>query len=151
MRKDDLKRNRKMEDGLRNIGGRHVTGEEQERETKTLSLRQLGWEMETVQSELDLSYRQRYQGVTIPKVYEHLILDMHVPLTTSCLIVYGLFEENKHLKEIFTPLLHHIDKGVFKSTLYQPGTRGPAKVDKLLLEKASYVQTHGYIWIPPTL
>lgn len=53
--------------------------------------------------------------------------------------------------EIFTPLLHRIDKGEFKSIPYKPGSRGPAEADELLQEKAGYVQTHGYIWIPPTL
>jgi glucose-6-phosphate 1-dehydrogenase len=52
--------------------------------------------------------------------------------------------------EIFTPLLHRIDKGEFKSIPYKSGSRGPAEADKML-EKAGYVQTHGYIWIPPTL
>jgi len=46
-----------------------------------------GLDMEIVESELDLSYRQRYQGVTIPEAYERLILDTYVALTTSCLIV----------------------------------------------------------------
>ena len=52
--------------------------------------------------------------------------------------------------EIFTPLLHRIDNGEFKPIPYQPGSRGPAEADELL-EKAGYVQTLGYIWIPPTL
>lgn len=52
--------------------------------------------------------------------------------------------------EIFTPLLHRIDNGELKPTLYQPGSRGPEEADQLL-ERSGYVQTHGYIWIPPTL
>jgi len=52
--------------------------------------------------------------------------------------------------EIFTPMLHRIDDGEFKPIPYQPGSRGPVEADELL-EKAGYVQTHGYIWIPPTL
>ncbi|PNX74833.1 glucose-6-phosphate 1-dehydrogenase cytoplasmic-like, partial [Trifolium pratense] len=40
-----------------------------------LTVKQPGLEMSTVQSELDLSYRQRYNGVTIPEAYERLILD----------------------------------------------------------------------------
>ncbi|KAK8607301.1 hypothetical protein V6N13_053043 [Hibiscus sabdariffa] len=35
-----------------------------------MQVKQPGVEMSTVQSELDLSYRQRYQGVTIPEDYE---------------------------------------------------------------------------------
>lgn len=38
-------------------------------------VKQPGLEMSTVQSELDLSYGQRYQGTVIPEAYERLILD----------------------------------------------------------------------------
>lgn len=34
-----------------------------------------GLQMSTIQSELDLSYGMRYQGVPIPEAYERLILD----------------------------------------------------------------------------
>ncbi|CAN1321777.1 Glucose-6-phosphate 1-dehydrogenase 6, cytoplasmic [Linum perenne] len=40
-----------------------------------MQVKQPGLEMSTVQSELDLSYKQRYQDVTIPEAYERLILD----------------------------------------------------------------------------
>ncbi|RRT85494.1 hypothetical protein BHM03_00006814 [Ensete ventricosum] len=88
--------------------------------------------MSTIQSELDLSYGLRYQDVKIPEAYERLILDTYVAW------------------EIFTPLLHSIDDGQLKPISYEPGSRGPAEADELLA-KAGYVQTHGYIWIPPTL
>lgn len=52
--------------------------------------------------------------------------------------------------EIFTPLLHRIDDGELNPLPYKPGSRGPEAADELLA-KAGYVQTHGYIWIPPTL
>lgn len=52
--------------------------------------------------------------------------------------------------EIFTPLLHDIDDGKMKSVPYKPGSRGPHEADELAA-KTGYVQTHGYIWIPPTL
>lgn len=52
--------------------------------------------------------------------------------------------------EIFTPLLHRIDKSELKSVSYKPGSRGPEEADELL-KKVGYVQTHGYTWIPPTL
>lgn len=50
-----------------------------------MKVKQPGLEMSTVQSELDLSYRQRYQGVTIPEAYERLILDTYVTFSSSCL------------------------------------------------------------------
>ncbi|KAL2335223.1 hypothetical protein Fmac_016436 [Flemingia macrophylla] len=112
-----------------------------------LTVKQPGLEMETVQSELDLSYMQRYQGVSIPEAYERLILDT----IRGDQQHFVRRDELKASWEIFTPLLHSIDRGEFKSIPYEPGSRGPPEADKLLLEKAGYVQTHGYIWIPPTL
>jgi glucose-6-phosphate 1-dehydrogenase len=47
-----------------------------------MQVKQPGLEMSTVQSELDLSYKQRYQGVAIPEAYERLILDTY----DSCLL-----------------------------------------------------------------
>lgn len=111
-----------------------------------LTVKKPGLEMSTVQSELDLSYRQRYQGVTIPEAYERLILDT----IRGDQQHFVRRDELKAAWEIFTPLLHRIDNGEVKSLPYKPGSRGPAKADELL-EKAGYVQTHGYIWIPPTL
>ncbi|KAG4927176.1 hypothetical protein JHK85_053662 [Glycine max] len=109
-------------------------------------VKQPGLEMSTVQSELDLSYGQRYQGVTIPEAYERLILDTIKGDQQH----FVRRDELKASWQIFTPLLHRIDEGEFKPLPYKPGSRGPAEADQLL-EKAGYVQTHGYIWIPPTL
>ncbi|KAL7135893.1 hypothetical protein ABFS83_11G128800 [Erythranthe nasuta] len=111
-----------------------------------LTVKQPGLEMSTAQSELDLSYRQRYQGVVIPEAYERLILDTIKGDQQH----FVRRDELKAAWEIFTPLLHRIDKGEVKSLPYKPGSRGPAEADELL-EKAGYVQTHGYLWIPPTL
>ncbi|CAO2833210.1 unnamed protein product [Amaranthus hypochondriacus] len=111
-----------------------------------LTVKQPGLEMLTVQSELDLSYRQRYQGVVIPEAYERLILDT----IRGDQQHFVRRDELKAAWEIFTPLLHRIDDGQLKSIPYKPGTRGPTEADTLL-ENAGYVQTHGYIWIPPTL
>ncbi|XP_050231500.1 glucose-6-phosphate 1-dehydrogenase 6, cytoplasmic [Mercurialis annua] len=111
-----------------------------------LTVKQPGLEMSTVQSELDLSYGQRYQGVAIPEAYERLILDTIKGDQQH----FVRRDELKAAWEIFTPLLHRIDNGECKSIPYQQGSRGPVEADELLA-KAGYVQTHGYIWIPPTL
>ncbi|EFH53294.1 glucose-6-phosphate dehydrogenase 5 [Arabidopsis lyrata subsp. lyrata] len=111
-----------------------------------LTVKQPGLEMQTVQSELDLSYKQRYQDVSIPEAYERLILDTIKGDQQH----FVRRDELKAAWEIFTPLLHRIDKGEVKSIPYKQGSRGPAEADQLL-KKAGYTQTHGYIWIPPTL
>ncbi|PKA55507.1 Glucose-6-phosphate 1-dehydrogenase, cytoplasmic isoform [Apostasia shenzhenica] len=111
-----------------------------------LTVKKPGLEMSTIQSELDLSYRQRYQDVVIPEAYERLILDT----IRGDQQHFVRRDELKAAWEIFTPLLHEIDDGALKPLPYSSGSRGPAKADELLA-KAGYVQTHGYIWIPPTL
>ncbi|KAG6421750.1 hypothetical protein SASPL_118307 [Salvia splendens] len=111
-----------------------------------LTVKQPGLEMTATQSELDLSYRQRYQGVVIPEAYKRLILDTIQGDQQH----FVRRDELKAAWEIFTPLLHRIDEGELQPLEYEPGSRGPVEADKLL-EKAGYVQTHGYIWIPPTL
>jgi hypothetical protein len=60
-----------------------------------VQVKQPGLEMSTVQSELDLSYRQRYQGLTIPEAYERLILDTYVTFPSSCL--RHVFVASKHM------------------------------------------------------
>ncbi|KAG1331349.1 glucose-6-phosphate 1-dehydrogenase, cytoplasmic isoform [Cocos nucifera] len=111
-----------------------------------LTVKKPGLQMSTIQSELDLSYGLRYQNVTIPEAYERLILDT----IRGDQQHFVRRDELKAAWEIFTPLLHSIDAGELKPLSYKPGSRGPAEADALLA-KAGYVQTHGYIWIPPTL
>lgn len=69
-----------------------------------MQVKQPGLEMSTAQSELDLSYRQRYQGVVIPEAYERLILDTYVlsdlTRTFSCMCVC-VFQEGKFHQFMF--------------------------------------------------
>ncbi|KAM0940595.1 putative glucose-6-phosphate dehydrogenase (NADP(+)) [Dioscorea sansibarensis] len=111
-----------------------------------LTVKKPGLQMSTILSELDLSYEQRYQDVTIPEAYERLILDT----IRGDQQHFVRRDELRAAWEIFTPLLHKIDNGELQPISYKPGSRGPAEADELLA-RAGYVQTHGYIWIPPTL
>ncbi|XP_062219541.1 glucose-6-phosphate 1-dehydrogenase, cytoplasmic isoform-like [Phragmites australis] len=111
-----------------------------------LTVKKPGLEMATEQSELDLSYRLRYQDVKIPEAYERLILDT----IRGDQQHFVRRDELKAAWEIFTPLLHDIDAGKLKSIPYKPGTRGPPEADEMST-RLGYVRTHGYIWIPPTL
>lgn len=43
-------------------------------------MKQPGLDMKTTQSELDMSYHQRYEDVVIPEAYERLLLDTYWPL-----------------------------------------------------------------------
>ncbi|KAL8136579.1 hypothetical protein V2J09_002580 [Rumex salicifolius] len=94
-----------------------------------LIVKQPGLEMSTVQSELDLSYKQRYQDVTIPEAYERIRGDQQH---------FVRRDELKAAWEIFTPLLHRIDKGQMKPAPYKPGSRGPEAAD-VLMTRLGYV------------
>lgn len=111
-----------------------------------LTVKQPGLEMSATQSELDLSYRQRYQDIVIPEAYERLLLDT----IRGDQQHFVRRDELRAAWEIFTPLLHRIDRGEFESLVYPEGSRGPLEADQLT-ERAGYVRTHGYIWIPPSL
>ncbi|KAG6410184.1 hypothetical protein SASPL_128236 [Salvia splendens] len=113
-----------------------------------MQVKQPGLEMSTAQSELDLSYMQRYQGVVIPEAYEGLILDTIKAFTrTSCINITDV----QAAWEIFTPLLHRIDKRGVQIPSVQAWKPRPCRSRSTVGEKVGYVQTHGYIWIPPTL
>ncbi|GKB15887.1 glucose-6-phosphate 1-dehydrogenase, cytoplasmic isoform [Tanacetum coccineum] len=107
-----------------------------------LTVKEPGLEMKTVQSELDLSYGQRYQKTIIPEAYERLILDT----IRGDQQHFVRRDELKAAWEIFTPLLHKIDRGEMKSLPYKPGSRGPEEADKLAEKSGSVLQSPS----PPT-
>ncbi|CAM6097982.1 unnamed protein product [Calypogeia fissa] len=111
-----------------------------------LTVKKPGLDMAATQSELDLSYGQRYQDIVIPEAYERLLLDTIRGDQQHFVRRDELYEAWK----IFTPLLHRIDQGFLKSVEYAQGSRGPKEADDVL-NKHGYVRTQGYIWVPPTL
>jgi len=96
-------------------------------------------------SELDLTYKNRFELKNVPDAYERLILD----------VIRGdhnLFVRNDELQEawrIFTPILHAIDKGGLEVEKYEFGARSTPKSDELL-KKCGWVRHEGYIWKDPT-
>lgn len=101
----------------------------------------------SVHTELNLSYRERFpeDATDLPDAYERLILD----------VVrgdHGLFVRNDELVaawNIFTPILHRLEKEKIKPIIYPFGGRGPAESDELV-QKTGYERTTGYRWYPPT-
>ncbi|KAI3929006.1 hypothetical protein MKX01_029535, partial [Papaver californicum] len=87
-----------------------------------------------------------YQDAVIPEAYERLILDT----IRGDQHHFVCRDELTAAWEIFTPLLHRIDEGKMKPLPYKRQSRGSAEADELF-EEDGYVQTHRYIWIPPTL
>ncbi|KAL3679932.1 hypothetical protein R1sor_022888 [Riccia sorocarpa] len=111
-----------------------------------LTVKQPGLEMGGTQSELDLSYGERYKDVVIPEAYERLLLDT----IRGDQQHFVRRDELKVAWEIFTPLLHRIECGKIKCLTYPQGSRGPPEADALA-QRAGYNRTYGYVWKPPTL
>eukprot|EP01086_Lenisia_limosa_P009996 TRINITY_DN3380_c0_g1_i2.p1 TRINITY_DN3380_c0_g1~~TRINITY_DN3380_c0_g1_i2.p1 ORF type:complete len:527 (+),score=102.93 TRINITY_DN3380_c0_g1_i2:85-1665(+) len=100
-----------------------------------------GLSAETIVSELDLSYRERF-NVDLPDAYESLILD-------AIKGDQGNFVRSDELIEswkIFDDVLGRIDRGEVKPDEYEFGTRGPAASDELL-KRYGFELQRGYSWV----
>jgi glucose-6-phosphate 1-dehydrogenase len=94
-------------------------------------------------SELDLTYNQRYPEAQIPDAYESLILDaLHGDKSN-----FVRDDELDAAWQIFTPLLHQIEKEKIAPLKYSYGSRGPAEATALV-EKFGYVRQADYAWSP---
>jgi glucose-6-phosphate 1-dehydrogenase len=95
-----------------------------------------------VTSELDLSYKDRYNDVEVFDAYTRLILEV----IRGRQATFVRDDELKASWAIFTPLLHQIEKEKIKPIMYEYGSRGPAESDELI-EKAGF-HYHGgtYEW-----
>ncbi|KAJ8655091.1 glucose-6-phosphate dehydrogenase [Lichtheimia ornata] len=96
--------------------------------------KQPGLSYQTIQSDLDLSYHERFTDMAIPDAYESLILDV---LRND----HSNFVRDDELEaawKIFTPLLHRIDSdSSIPVRTYPYGSRGPAELD-------GFVKKYGY-------
>lgn len=110
-----------------------------------LTVKEPGLDMKAIQSELDMSYNQRYEEVVIPEAYERLILDT----IRGDQQHFVRRDELRVAWEIFTPLLHRIDAGKIPLLPYKQGSRGPREADELNAQ-TGYVRSEGYIWKSPT-
>ncbi|OQV25511.1 Glucose-6-phosphate 1-dehydrogenase [Hypsibius exemplaris] len=97
------------------------------------------------ETELDMTYSKRYEGVVLAEAYQLLFLE----------ILRGRqihFVRNDELEEtwrIFTPLLHQIENEKVKPIDYEFGSRGPRDADRLLAEN-NFIYTGTYKWPGPS-
>ncbi|KAF9879797.1 mediator complex subunit MED14 [Colletotrichum karsti] len=103
-----------------------------------------GLSMQTVVTELDLTYRRRFSDLKIPEAYESLILD--------CLKGdHSNFVRDDELDaswRIFTPLLHYLDDNKEIIPMEYPyGSRGPAVLDDFTSSYGyKFSDAAGYQW-----
>merc|ERR1740129_2122851 len=101
-----------------------------------------GMSSEHTQSELDLSYQERFKNVYNPDAYPRLILE-------ALLGNQGNFVRSDELLnswKLFTPLLDSLESGGGREPLPYPyGSRGPEAADQLA-ERVGFVHGSGHNW-----
>jgi len=103
-----------------------------------------GLSMQTVVTELDLTYRRRFSDLKIPEAYESLILD-------ALKGDHSNFVRDDELDaswRIFTPLLHYLDENKEIVPMGYPyGSRGPAVLDDFTSSYGyKFADAAGYQW-----
>ena len=98
---------------------------------------------EVHQTELDLSYKHRYDEIRLPEAYESLINEVVLGNSTN----FVRSDELEAAWNIYTPLLNQIEEQKVPVTPYVAGSRGPKSADALA-EKCGYKRTTGYEWAP---
>uniref|UniRef100_A0A672U7K1 Glucose-6-phosphate 1-dehydrogenase n=1 Tax=Strigops habroptila TaxID=2489341 RepID=A0A672U7K1_STRHB len=96
------------------------------------------------ESELDLTYGNRYKDVKLPDAYERLILDVFCGNQMH----FVRSDELREAWRIFTPLLHNIEARAERPIPYVFGSRGPPEADELL-KRAGFLYEGTYRWVNP--
>lgn len=92
-------------------------------------------------SELDLSYRKRYEDIQIPDAYESLILDCLRGDKSN----FVRDDELEAAWKIFTPVLHEIETKKITPEPYVFGSRGPENLNQFI-ENQGYMRQENYVW-----
>ncbi|XP_068242444.1 glucose-6-phosphate 1-dehydrogenase-like, partial [Palaemon carinicauda] len=97
------------------------------------------------ETELDLTYCDRYKGAKLPDAYERLILDVFC----GSQMHFVRSDELAEAWRIFTPLLHKIEKEKPTPIPYTYGSRGPVEADEKLA-KSNFKYYGSYKWTKPS-
>ncbi|KAI0241216.1 Glucose-6-phosphate 1-dehydrogenase [Lamellibrachia satsuma] len=109
-----------------------------------LVIRKPGMAFGVEETELDLSYGSRYQGMKMPDAYERLLVDVF----TGTQIHFVRSDELAEAWRIFTPILHQIDAEQPVPIPYEFGSRGPKEADDLS-RKHNFIYSGTYKWMDP--
>lgn len=101
-----------------------------------------GLGMETVRSELDLSYASRFTNLSVPDAYENLILDAIMGEQSN----FVRSDELDEAWRIFTPVLHKIDRGQVPVEVYPYGSRGPKQLAEFVAQFGFERGSLSYSW-----
>lgn len=100
-----------------------------------------GLDFKTTIADLDLTYHERFPDDRIPQAYEALILDVINGNQSN----FVRDDELYSAWNIFTPILHLIEKKTIKCENYPYGSRGPDSLNTFV-EKFGYKRDEDYIW-----
>jgi len=110
-----------------------------------INVKSPGLSHKVVESELDLSYKSRYEGVYSPLAYTRLILAGIRGKSES----FVRTDELLRSWTVFTPLLENIEGGKKEVIPYEFGSRGPAAADEAL-PKFNFLRGEAeYTWAAP--
>jgi len=107
-----------------------------------------GFSAAPIQSELEVNYNTRFfsdsagKSDSNPDAYTRLILDVLRGRSAA----FVREDELRRSWEIFTPLLHKIEKENIIPVKYKRGSRGPPEADVFIEEKSGYVRNKDYIF-----
>ena len=100
-----------------------------------------GLAADPLNTDLDLSYRQRFEGVIIPDAYESLLLDILQGEQQN----FVRADELSEAWRIVTPVLHEIESTHVKPIPYAYGSRGPKEADEWM-ERLGYKRCTQEYW-----
>ncbi|KAK0398359.1 hypothetical protein QR680_002557 [Steinernema hermaphroditum] len=103
-----------------------------------------GMDFGVAETELDLTYNDRYKGIRLPDAYERLFLEV----INGSQINFVRTDELDCAWKIFTPLLKKTEGERIRPKQYLFGSRGPEEADQLM-KKYGFVFTGTYKWTPP--
>ncbi|KAK2589044.1 hypothetical protein KPH14_001883 [Odynerus spinipes] len=96
------------------------------------------------ETELDLTYGNRYKDLKLPDAYERLILDVFC----GSQMHFVRSDELSEAWRIFTHLLHRIENEKIQPISYKYGSRGPKEADDMA-KRNDFAYYGSYKWIHP--
>jgi len=104
-----------------------------------LNMKTPGLAQKPMQSELDLTYKERYEGVYLPEAYTRLLLDGLRGKSEN----FVRSDELLGSWKLFSPLLEALEGSGKEPLKYAYGSRGPEEADKMC-EKLGVIHNEGY-------
>jgi len=104
-----------------------------------------GFSSDPIQSELEVNYNTRYfsrSNESNPDAYTRLILDVLRGRSAA----FVREDELRRSWEIFTPLLHQIEREGIRPIIYKKGSRGPAEAGAFIESKSGYIRNADYVF-----